>query len=111
MISAQSYIFSVVALKEKSIVGDGSLLVSHNVRGGILGHIEDIVVNSFQRRKGFGSLILQNLCHIATMKECSKVSLNAKSSSIAFYKNTGSAQVAENLTKTKLAKRSLKGEL
>ena len=89
VISAQSYVFSVVALQEKYIVGYGSLIITHNVRGGILGRIEDIVVDSSQRRKGIGSLILQNLCQIAEKKGCYKVSLDSKSSNIAFYKNSG----------------------
>ena len=71
----QSGIHCRVAVVEGCLVGFGALLVEVKIRGGRLGHIEDIVVAADARKAGIGRAILQELCTIAAAEGCYKVSL------------------------------------
>lgn len=85
----QSGLYARVADIEGKIVGFGVLLVEHKIRGGRLGHIEDIVVAADARKAGIGRAIVSELCQIAADEGCYKISLACADHNIDFYRNCG----------------------
>ena len=71
------------------IIGYGSILYETKIRGGIAGHIEDIVINHEYRGNGFGLFIINYLKEDAIKNKCYKVSLSCKEQNIEFYKKCG----------------------
>ena len=51
----QTNVHSLVAVIDTQIVGYGSIVIETKIRGGKMGHIEDIVSHSLFRKKGIGS--------------------------------------------------------
>lgn len=85
----QGHVFSVVATSESTVIGYGSLILEQKIRGGIMGHIEDIVVSPSHGKKGIGRLIVESLCEIALKKGCYKVALQCQDRNLGFYKKCG----------------------
>ncbi len=83
---SQTNYFGLVALDEKvDVVGYGSIFIERKIRGGKLGHIEDIAVHPDFRRKGIGKLLINALYQIAQEEKCYKVSLVCKEHNLSFY--------------------------
>ena len=56
---SQTNYFGLVALDEKvDVVGYGSIFIERKIRGGKMGHIEDISVHPDCRKKGIGKLLI-----------------------------------------------------
>ena len=83
--SIQKNIYSLVATIEDKIVGYGSLLIETKIRGGKMGHIEDIVSHLNYKNKDVGKTIVNGLFDIAKREGCYKVSLQCKNNNITFY--------------------------
>ena len=79
----------VVAEKEREIVGYGEIFIRHNIRGGGIGYVEDIVVKPIFRNNGIGKLLLDRLYSLAIREGCYKLSLQCKERNIAFYESCG----------------------
>ncbi|MDH3277784.1 MAG: GNAT family N-acetyltransferase [Nitrosopumilus sp.] len=80
-----------VALKENKVVGAATLLLEpkfiHN--GGIVGHIEDVVVDkNFQGQK-IGDKIIRYLLDVAKTKRCYKTILECVDDVKPFYEKLG----------------------
>lgn len=58
-------------------------------RGGRLGHIEEVVVDSTERGRGLGRKIIACVCDAATAAGCSRVSLDCSESNVPFYQKCG----------------------
>lgn len=86
---AQSGIHALVVISEGCIVGFGALLVEVKIRGGRLGHIEDIVVAAQARHSGVGRTLVAELCAIAVAEGCFKISLACADRNIDFYRRCG----------------------
>ena len=71
------------------VVGFGSLCTEMKIRGGIMGHIEDIVVDTSFQRAGIGSLIVKSLLEQAELEGCYKVSLECREDKKIFYQGLG----------------------
>ena len=84
--SKQNHVHSLVALKEKQIVGYGSIVIETKIRGGKSGHIEDVVSHSLFRAKGIGKAIVEALFNIAKANNCYKVSIQCRDYNVDFYK-------------------------
>jgi len=82
----QKNIHSVVAITNNKIVGYGSIVIETKIRGGKMGHIEDIVSHENYRKNGVGRAILDKLFVLAKKKGCYKVALQCKKHNISFYK-------------------------
>ena len=83
---SQTNYFGLVALDEKiDVVGYGSIFIERKIRGGKMGHIEDIVVHPDLRKKGIGKLLINALYQIAQEENCFKVSLVCKEHNLSFY--------------------------
>lgn len=87
--SAQAGVHAVVAASDRRIVGFGVVLVELKIRGGRMGHIEDIVVASEARKSGIGRAIMAELCAIAASQGCYKISLACADRNIDFYRKCG----------------------
>ncbi len=83
---SQTNHFGLVALDEKSdVVGYGSIFIERKIRGGKMGHIEDIAVHPGFRKKGIGKLLINALYQISQEEKCYKVSLVCKEHNLFFY--------------------------
>ena len=70
---------------DKKIVGYGLILIATNIRGGKIGHIEDIVSHSNYKNKSIGRIIVNSLFDIAKEEGCYKVVLQCKEHNVVFY--------------------------
>ena len=83
---SQTNYFGLVALDEKvDVVGYGSIFIEKKIRGGKMGHIEDIAVHPDFHKKGIGKLLINALYQIAQEEKCYKVSLVCKEHNLSFY--------------------------
>lgn len=85
--SKQTNVHSVVAIIDKRIVGYGAIVVEAKIRGGKMGHVEDIVSHSKYRKKGIGKAILGALLDVAKANGCYKIALQCKEHNVKFYEN------------------------
>ena len=85
----QSNVHSLVAVIDNQIVGYGSIVIETKIRGGKLGHIEDIVSHSLFRKKGIGKAIVDGLFDIAKINGCYKVALQCKEHNVKFHEKCG----------------------
>ena len=86
---SQSNNYGLVATNEKQdVVGYGSILIENKIRGGKLGHIEDIAIHKNFRKKGIGRLLINALCEIAKQERCYKIALSCKDTNLNFYKKS-----------------------
>jgi len=85
----QSNVHSLVAVIDTQIVGYGSIIIETKIRGGKMGHIEDIVSHSLFRKKGIGKVIVDGLFDIAKVNGCYKVALQCKENNVKFYEKFG----------------------
>ena len=85
----QKNVFSLVAVFGGKIIGYGSIIIEIKVRGGKMGHIEDIVTDPNLRKKGVGKLIIDNLFHIAKREGCYKLALQCSQDNESFYTKCG----------------------
>lgn len=86
---SQSNVSGFVYLLENTIVGYGSLVFETKIRGGRVGHVEDIVVNSKYRGKNIGLKIIHHLIEESKKRKCYKVSLVCKEHNTIFYEKCG----------------------
>ena len=85
----QSNVQSLVAVIDSQIVGYGSIVIEAKIRGGKMGHIEDIVSHSLFRKKGIGKAIVNALFDVAKVNGCYKVALQCKEHHVKFYEKCG----------------------
>jgi glucosamine-phosphate N-acetyltransferase len=94
--SAQTHVFSIVAVVNSRVVAYGSIVIENKIRGGKLGHIEDIVISPNLQQKGIGKSLVNSLYEIAKKHGCYKVALQCQQHIVTFYekcdyKEVGSA--------------------
>jgi len=88
--SSQDAVHSIVAVNQNDeVVGFGTLLIETKIRGGKLGHIEDIVVREEQRGSGLGKEIVRLLSALAENQGCYKLVLNCSTNNAGFYEASG----------------------
>ena len=81
----QSNVYSRVATYRGVVVGYGAIIIERKIRGGKLGHIEDIVSHSNFRRQSIGDTIMKTLYNIAIDNGCYKVTLHCSTDQAGFY--------------------------
>ena len=85
-LQSQTNYFGLVALDEKvDVVGYGSIFIERKIRGGKMGHIEDIAIHPDFRKKGIGKLLINALCRISQKEKCYKISLACNEHNLSFY--------------------------
>ena len=80
-----------VAIDNKKIVGSTTLLIEQKFihDGGLVGHIEDVVVRKDCERKGIGIKLVTSLLERAKEKNCYKTILDCKDDVKQFYERIG----------------------
>ncbi|EKE37276.1 hypothetical protein ENUP19_0113G0017 [Entamoeba nuttalli] len=73
------------------IVVTGTLLIERKFIhcGGLVGHIEDIVVTNSRRKEGLGKALIQKLIQIGKEKGCYKIVLDCQDGVKQFYEKCG----------------------
>ena len=89
-----SQIWLLINSETRTIVGTGTIIYEtkfiHN--GGIVAHIEDIIIKSSEKGKGYGKLLLEHLIFKSKEKKCYKIILNCSSEVSKFYEKCGFTQ-------------------
>ena len=80
---------SIVGVYEDEIVAYGSIVIENKIRGGVSGHIEDIVVSNKIRNKNIGTNLIKHLVEIGEQKGCYRITLFCKENLISFYSRNG----------------------
>ncbi|MDH3764893.1 MAG: GNAT family N-acetyltransferase [Nitrosopumilus sp.] len=96
--SNPDYIIAVAEIEGK-IVGSTTLLIESKFihDGGLVGHIEDVVVNKDFQGQKIGEKIMKYLLEISKNKGCYKTILNCTDDVKPFYERLGFKQVANEL--------------
>ena len=94
----ENHIIHVAELDGK-IVGSTTLLVEQKFihEGGIVGHIEDVVVKKEFEGQGIGMKLVLSLLDIAKKRECYKTILNCEDELIPFYEKIGFKQKSNEM--------------
>lgn len=75
----------------------GALLLEQKLRGGVLGHIEDIVVRGDMRGLGVGAFLVQHIMAVGRSHGCYKLVLSCGLHNEAFYRRLGFSGTASSL--------------
>ena len=80
-----------VAIDDNKIVGSTTLLIEQKFihEGGLVGHIEDVVVRKDYEGKGAGMKLIRSLLDCAKEKNCYKTILGCKDDVKPFYQKIG----------------------
>ena len=80
-----------VATDDKRIVGSTTLFIEQKFihDGGLVGHIEDVVVRKDYEGQGIGMKLVISLLDVAKQKKCYKTILNCEDSLKMFYEKIG----------------------
>ena len=85
----QTNVYAIVVTLNEEIIGFGSVIYEQNIRSGIRGHIEDIVVSKEYQKQGVGKEIIDNIISYSKEQGCYKLSLQCNDENIDFYKKLG----------------------
>lgn len=88
--SNPNHIIAVAILREK-VVGSATLLIEPKFihDGGLVGHIEDVVVNEKYQKNGIGKKLVKYLLEYARTKGCYKTILDCDEGIRSFYEKVG----------------------
>ena len=80
-----------VAVDDKKIVGSTTLFIEQKFihDGGLVGHIEDVVVRKDYEGQGIGMKLVISLLDVAKQRKCYKTILNCEDSLKPFYEKIG----------------------
>ena len=80
-----------VAIGDKKIVGSTTLFIEQKFihDGGLVGHIEDVVVRKDYEDQGIGMKLVISLLDVAKQKKCYKTILNCEDNLRPFYEKIG----------------------
>ena len=79
----------LVCLSDNKVVAYGSLVIENKIRGEVSGQIEDIVVSEKYRESDIGTKLVAQLCNVAKMLGCYRITLSCKESLAPFYSRNG----------------------
>ena len=94
----ENHIIHVVEFDGK-IVGSATLLIEQKFihEGGIVGHIEDVVVKKEFEGQGIGMNLVLSLLDVAKERKCYKTILNCENALISFYEKIGFKQKSNEM--------------
>ena len=80
-----------VAIDDKKIIGSTTLFIEQKFihDGGLVGHIEDVVVRKDYEGRGIGMKLVISLLDVAKQRKCYKTILNCEDSLKQFYEKIG----------------------
>lgn len=90
----QEWVYAVVAVNEAShsqgqIIGFASISFEMKIRGGVIGHVEDVVVDNPWRGRGVGRALLSSLRGEALRRNAYQIFLECSEVNIGFYESCG----------------------
>ena len=83
----------------QKVLGFGSILIEYKIRGGVMGHIEDVAIHNQYQNKGIGKLIMDKLVEIGKNKNCYKINLSCKKKNINFYQKCEFLESGSTMTR------------
>ena len=83
----------------QKVLGFGSILIEYKIRGGVMGHIEDVAIHNQYQNKGIGKLIIDKLVEIGKNKNCYKINLSCKKKNIIFYQKCDFLESGSTMTR------------
>lgn len=88
--SEDEKIFVVVG-EDGKVIGSTTLIIEQKFihRGGLVGHIEDVVTHKDFRGMGVGKAVMQKAVEVAKGLGCYKVILNCSEENLPFYEKLG----------------------
>ena len=88
-----------VAEMDGMVVGSTTLLIEQKFihKGGLVGHIEDVVVKKEFEGQGIGMKLVKSLLDVAKQKNCYKTILNCTNNLRPFYKKMGFKQTTNEM--------------
>ena len=80
-----------VAVDDNKIIGSTTLFIEQKFihDGGLVGHIEDVVVRKDYEGQGIGMKLVSSLLDVAKQRKCYKTILNCEDSLKPFYEKIG----------------------
>ena len=80
-----------VAIDDKKVIGSTTLFIEQKFihDGGIVGHIEDVVVRKDYEGQGIGMKLVISLLDVAKQRKCYKTILNCEDTLNPFYEKIG----------------------
>ncbi|HSD04759.1 MAG TPA: GNAT family N-acetyltransferase, partial [Nitrosopumilaceae archaeon] len=80
-----------VAVLDSKVIGATTLLIEQKFihKGGLVGHIEDVVVRKEYQGKGIGQKLVKALSDYAEKKGCYKTILDCTDDLVPFYEKIG----------------------
>ena len=80
-----------VAIDDRKIIGSTTLFIEQKFihDGGLVGHIEDVVVRKDYEGRGIGMKLVISLLDVAKQRKCYKTILNCEDSLKQFYEKIG----------------------
>ena len=80
-----------VAVDDNKIIGSTTLFIEQKFihDGGLVGHIEDVVVRKAYEGQGIGMKLVNSLLDVAKQRKCYKTILNCEDSLKPFYEKIG----------------------
>ena len=93
-IKLQNEIWLIIDENTKEIVGTGTLIFNQKFinHGGIVAHIEDVIISKKYKKQGYGKQMIDHLIKRAKNKNCYKIILNCSKNLIEFYNKCGFIQ-------------------
>jgi len=90
----QDWVYAVVSEvseypSQKVTVGFASISFKMKIRGGVIGHIEDVVVDATHRGRGEGRMLVEALLEESRRRNAYRVYLESSESNVSFYKSCG----------------------
>ena len=88
-----------VAVDDNKIIGSTTLFIEQKFihDGGLVGHIEDVVVRKDYEGKGIGMNLVSSLLDVAKQRKCYKTILNCEDSLKPFYEKMGFKQATNQM--------------
>ena len=80
-----------VAIDDRKIIGSTTLFIEQKFihDGGLVGHIEDVVIRKDYEGRGIGMKLVISLLDVAKQRKCYKTILNCEDSLKQFYEKIG----------------------
>ena len=86
----QSYVaIEALGSEPPQVIGFASISFETKVRGGVVGHIEDVVVDATHRGGGVGRMLVAALLEESRRRNAYRVYLECSESNVGFYKSCG----------------------
>lgn len=90
----QDWVYAVVAVKEASrsqgqIIGFASISFEMKIRGGVIGHVEDVIVDNLWRGTGVGKALISSLQGEGIRRNAYQIFLECSEANVGFYESCG----------------------